>query len=110
MFYVVGDGGFFGLLLVSLIDEIVCFHNRSRTNVRARQDEALSSRRGLFQTKSLCCHESRSDLVFGMWTSAESVGPCFGIHVRSVRLRNTHRFGNSSCHENQLLRNLFMQF
>ena len=40
------------------------------------------------------------DLVLTDGHVLQKCGPCFGIHVRSVRLRNTHSFGNSRCHEN----------
>ena len=41
-----------------------CFLNKCRRNVRARQDEAFSSRESLFQTPSLCCDWQPLNLEF----------------------------------------------
>ena len=86
-----------------------CFTNKCRRIVRARQDEAFSSRESLFQTQSFCCDWQLLNLEFAAPDSCfKSLGAIvlsaiwlvWGVCNRSVgfpRTRNTKRSCACDC-------------
>ena len=90
VFCTVGDDGVLGDVvgvgLVSIVDESVRVSNKCRRSVQARQDVALSSRGGVFQTHSFCCDWQLLNLEFAA-PDSKSKSACFN----SDRLRSVTR-------------------